>query len=318
MVKYVPADSLQSPRFCGVRTLMRLPNVQDLEGVDFAIVGVPFDTGSTFHIGQRFAPNAIRAISHLMRPYNINVGVNIFDYCSGIDYGDVPVVPGYIEDSYEQIEKCLTPLFAAGIIPIVMGGDHSITLAELRAAAKKYGKLCLVQFDSHVDTCDEYFGRKHNHGTPFRRAHEEGLLDTEHSIQVGIRGAFYSEDNLKDSEDLGFKVITSNQIREIGFGSLISQIKARVGDRPVFLTFDIDFVDPAYAPGTGTPEVGGFTSYEALYLIRSLKELNIIGYDVVEVLPYLDPTEITALLASNIIAEFAAMIAWQKKQRLGK
>lgn len=318
MVKYQPVDSTQSPRFCGVRTFMRLPHVQTLEEVDFAVVGVPFDTASTFRVGARFGPSAIRNVSHQIRPYNVNLGVNVFDYCSGIDYGDISVVPGYIEDSYVRIEDGLAPLFEAGVIPIVLGGDHSITLPELRAAAKKYGKIALVHFDSHLDTINEYFRRKYNHGTPFRRACEEGILDVEHSIQIGMRGSFYSAQDLKDSEDLGFKVITSNQIREIGFSALISQIKERVADRPAFLTFDIDFVDPAYAPGTGTTEVGGFTSYETLYLIGNLKDINFIGYDIVEVLPSFDPAEITAYLAANIGFEFAAIIAFQKKNREGK
>ena len=266
--KYEPLNSLEIPRFAEIKTFMRLPNVRTTEGVDYAVVGVPFDTGVTYRPGQRFAPSAIREISSLIKPYNVPQDINTVEILSGVDYGDISVNPGYIEDTYDRMVEGLLPLFESGVIPICLGGDHSITLGELRAAAKVHGPLALVHFDSHFDTIDEYFGKKYNHGTVFRRALEEGLIDVEHSIQVGMRGTFYSKKDLTDSRDLGFEVITSFEMRETGIEETIERIIKRVGDSKAFLTFDIDFVDPAYAPGTGTVEVGGWSGAEALHMVR--------------------------------------------------
>ena len=293
---------------------MRLPNVKTTENIDYAVIGVPFDTGVTYRPGQRFAPSAIRDISSLIKPYNIPQDVNVVDVLSGVDYGDVSVNPGYIEDTYDRMVKGLSPVIDSGVIPICLGGDHSITLGELRAIAQKHGPVALVHFDSHFDTIDEYFGKKYNHGTVFRRAVEEGLIDVSHSIQIGMRGTFYSREDLTGSEDLGFKVITSFEMREIGIEKTIQLIKERVGSSKAFLTFDIDFVDPAYAPGTGTIEVGGWTGAEALQMVRALKNINFVGYDLVEVLPSYDSSQITAFLAANIVFEFISIIALQKKK----
>ncbi|MFC2169280.1 agmatinase [Acidobacteriota bacterium] len=314
MKDFKPVDSQKSPRFSGIRTFMRLPHVETFEGIDFAVVGVPFDTGASFRVGARFGPEAIRSVSALLKPYNFALDVNLFDYCSGVDFGDLPVNPGYIEDSYQKIEESLFPLVDKQITPILLGGDHSVTLPELRALGKKYGPVALVQFDSHVDTHDEYFGHRYNHGTPFRRGVEEGLINTDCSIQVGIRGAQYSKDDLKGAKSFGFELVTAIECREIGFEKLIQKIRQRVGDAKVFITFDIDFVDPAYAPGTGTIEVGGFSSSEALQLVRGLAGLNFVGFDVVEVLPAYDPAQITAFLAANIAYEFISLVALNKKQ----
>jgi len=292
---------------------MRLPHVKTTEGIDFAIVGVPFDTGASYRVGARFGPEAIRSASVLLRHHNQVLDVSIFEHCSGVDYGDLPVIPGYIEDSYKKIEETLFPIVDKGVIPILLGGDHSVTLAELRAVAKKHGAVALIQFDSHTDTGKKRFGRKYGHGTPFRRAVEEKLLLVDHSIQVGMRGSVYSKDSINEAKSLGFEVITSTEAYEIGIDNLTQRIRKRVGDAKVFVTFDIDFVDPAYAPGTGTPEVGGFTSREALQLIRGLKGLNFVGFDVVEVLPQYDPAGITAILAANIVYEFMSLIAFNKK-----
>lgn len=315
MTKYVPEDALNSPRFSGIKTFMRLPNIKTNEDIDFAIVGIPFDTACTFRTGSRFGPSAIREMSVTLRPYNMNLNVNIAEELSGVDYGDIPVIPGFIEDSYKNIEEGIAPLINNNVIPISLGGDHSITLAELRAVAKKYGPVALVHFDSHMDTVDSYFGKKYNHGTPFKRAWEEGLIDTSHSVQIGIRGNLYSPDGIKDSEKIGFKVITANEMHEIGLDEVGKQIRERVGDKKVFFTFDIDFVDPAYAPGTGTIEVGGFTSYETLKLIRETKDLNFVGFDIVEVLPAYDPSQITAFLAANVAHEFLSIIALNKRKK---
>ncbi len=315
MPKYKPTDSLESPRFCGIRTFMRLPHVPTAEEADFAVIGVPFDTGATFRVGARFGPEAIRSNSVLLKPYNIALDIDIFNYCSGYDYGDLPIVPGFIEDSYEKIESSLSPLLDKGIIPVLLGGDHSITLAELRAVAKKHGPVALIQFDSHTDTMDSYFGRRYNHGTPFRRAVEEGLLDPEHSIQVGIRGSVYSKEDLNASKELGMEMVTAVEIQKIGIPAIIQRIHERVKGAKAFVSFDIDFVDAAYAPGTGTPEVGGFTSVETLQAVRGLKGLNLIGFDVVEVLPAHDSNHVTAFLASTVAYEFISLIALSKRKK---
>lgn len=287
-----------------------------MKGIDFAIIGVPFDTGASYRVGARFGPEAIRSVSVLLRHHNQVLDVSIFEYCSGVDYGDLPVNPGYIEDSYEKITEALFPVVDSGVIPILLGGDHSITLAELRAVAKKHGPIALLQFDSHTDTGDKRFGRKYGHGTPFRRAIEEELLLVNHSIQVGMRGSIYQKDSITAAESLGFEVVTSTRAYEMGIDKLVHRIRERVGDANVFVTFDIDFVDPAYAPGTGTPEVGGFTSREALQLIRGLRGLNLVGFDVVEVLPQYDRGQITAILAANVAYEFMSLIALRKKHAI--
>lgn len=318
MEKYRPVDAQKSPRFSGVRTFMRLPHVQATEGVDFAIIGVPFDTGASYRVGARFAPEAIRSISSLLRPHNSVLKVSIFDYCSGVDYGDLPVVPGYIEDSYQRIEESLFPLIDKGVHPVLLGGDHSITLPELRAVARKHGPVAVLHFDAHGDVWDEVFGRPYNHGTPFKRALEENLIRAEHSIQVGMRGSNYTLDEIDRARALGFAVVTSVEAQEMGIENLIQRIRERVGDARAFVSFDIDFVDPAYAPGTGTIEVGGFTSGEALRLIRGLDGVNLVGMDIVEVLPAFDPSQITACLAANIVFEYISLIALRKKQNLDR
>ena len=310
---YRPVDPRESPRFAGIKTFMRLPHVTTTEGVDVAIVGVPFDTGASYRVGARFGPEAIRSVSALLRHHNEVLDVSIFDHCSVVDFGDLPVNPGYIEDSYKMIEEGLLPLLEGGVTPIMLGGDHSVTLPELRAMVKRHGPVALIHFDSHSDTEDKYFGRRYHHGSPFRRAVEEELLIVDHSIQVGMRGSIYSHNSLDDARKLGFEVVTSVEAQEQDIGELIERIVNRVGDERVFVSFDIDFVDPAYAPGTGTPEVGGFTSSEALRVVRGLKGLDLVGFDLVEVLPQQDLSQITALLAANIVYEFISLIALRKK-----
>lgn len=312
-VKYQPPDASASPRFAGIKTFMRLPHITNLEDVDFAVLGIPFDTGCCYKNGARFGPDAIRIASTLMRNYSMNLDVNIFDYLSGIDYGDLNITPGYILESYKQIEEGLQPVVDAGVFPIAMGGDHSITLAELRAVYKKYGPVALVHFDSHLDTWDQYWGQKYAHGTPFRRACEEGLIDTAHSIQIGIRGSQYGPEDVQGSVDLGFEVLTANELHSIGIEKGIQRIQDRVGTAKTFLSFDIDFVDPSMAPGTGTIEVGGFTGYETMTLIQGLKNIKLIGMDLVEVLPAIDQSGRTAYMAANIIHEVISILALQEK-----
>jgi agmatinase len=212
-----------------------------------------------------------------------------------------------------MIEKGLLPILEGGVTPIMLGGDHSVTLPELRALVKRHGPVALIHFDSHSDTGDKRFGRRFTHGTPFRRAIEEELILVDHSIQVGMRGSIYSRDSLNDARKLGFDLVTTVEAQEQGIGDLIKRIRDRAGAAKAFVSFDIDFVDPAYAPGTGTPEVGGFTSSEALRVVRGLKGLDLVGFDLVEVLPQHDPSQITALLAANIVYEFISLIALRKK-----
>ena len=314
MTRYEPADSLETPRFSGVRTFMRLPNVRDLAHADAAIVGAPFDTGASFRAGARFGPEGIRSASHLLRPYNPSQGVRIFEHLSVIDYGDVPVVPGFTEESYDRIAEGLAPIHEAGVVPVVLGGDHAIALPELRAAATTHGPLALVQLDSHADTWDAYFGKKYNHGTVFRRAVEEGLLDPSRSIQVGMRGSLYDPGDLEASRNLGFDLVTTDEVRKLGIPATLSRIKERVGGAETYVSFDVDFVDPVYAPGTGTPEIGGFTSREAQEFIRGLLGLNVVGCDVVEVYPQYDgPGQVTSLLAANVAYELLTLVAGNKR-----
>jgi agmatinase len=312
VLRYEPANSFETPRFSGVRTFMRLPHVQDLENADVATVGAPFDTGASFRAGARFGPEGIRSASHLLRPYNPSQDVSIFEHLSVVDYGDLPVVPGFIEESYERIAVGLEEMHRAGVVPIVLGGDHSVALPELRAAAAVHGPLALVQFDSHADTWDAYFGQKYNHGTVFRRAVEEGLLVPEHSIQVGMRGSLYEQGDLEASRELGFDLLTTDTLRKLGVEETTDRIRERVGGGKAYVSFDVDFVDPAFAPGTGTPEVGGFTSLEALGFVRGLSGIEIAGCDIVEVYPQYDgPGQITALLAATVAFEFLSLLARQ-------
>lgn len=311
--KHQPVDPSLNPRFAGVRTFMRLPYEQNLSSVDFAVIGVPFDTAASFRSGTRFGPEAIRSASPLVRTYSYEHQIDLFEYVSGIDYGDVPIIPGDIHETYKQIETNITTLLEANVIPIVMGGDHSITLGELRAIAKKHGPVSLLQFDSHTDVGDIHLGMKYTHGTPFRRAIEEELIDPTTSIQVGLRGSLDGPEEIDDAIDLGFQVIRAEELFAMGIPTLIKTIKNRIGTSPVFLTFDIDFVDPAFAPGTGTPEVGGVMSREALQILRGLTNMNFVGFDVVEVLPMHDHSNITASLAANIMFEMIALLAVRKR-----
>lgn len=315
--KYVPTDGQRSPRFSGIKTFMRLPHVRTVENIDFAVAGSPFDTGGTFAVGTRFGPEMVRSMSSLLKPYHPGLDINIFKYCSGVDYGDFSVNPGYIMDSYALIEEQLQPLIDNNVVPIIIGGDHSVTLPHLRAIAKKYGPVSLVQFDAHGDTQDEYFGRKYSHGTMFRRAVEEGIVNANESIQIGIRGTYYTDTEMKMAEeDLGYKILTASQVKELSATDLGNIVKERVKDNPVFVTFDIDFLDPAFAPGTGTPEIGGFTTFEAQQYVRELKGLRLVGFDVVEVLPDRDPAKITSLAAAGVCYEFIGLVAWNKKNKM--
>ncbi|MCA9950912.1 MAG: agmatinase [Anaerolineales bacterium] len=312
--KYRPLDAMIYPRFEGIRTFMRLPHETNLTEVDFAIVGVPFDTGATFRVGARFGPEGIRNNSLLLRPYHPTHAVNIFTWLSAVDYGDLPITPGYLAESHAQIEAGATAVFDADVTPIFLGGDHSISLPLLRAAYKKYGPLALIHFDAHSDLWPGYFGGKDTHGTPFARAVEAGLIDTSRSSQIGLRGPVYDEADMTLSIDAGFHVVTGPQLHAQGIPKTVEQVLERVGLGPVYLSFDIDFVDPAFAPGTGTPEVGGFSGADCLQLLRGLVGVDFVAYDLVEVLPAYDPAQVTALLAANLVYEFLALTAVQKRK----
>ena len=313
MSDFKPITPRQQPKFAGIKTFMRLPHARTIEGADFAVIGVPWDGATSYRTGQRLGPDAIRTVSVTLRPYNLAQDIDIFENCSGVDYGDLPVVAGYIEETYHRIEAELEPVIQAGAVPVLLGGDHSITLPELRAVASMHGPVALIHFDSHTDTNDEYFGKPYYHGSPFRRAAEENILAVDKSIQIGMRGSVYSKDAYNDSTALGFQVVTMAALREMGLQELTETIHRRVGQHKAFVTFDVDVVDPAFAPGTGTPEVGGLTGAEAIDLVRALRGLNCVGFDMVEVLPDKDPAEITAILAANIVYEFLSLIALNKK-----
>ena len=238
---------------------MRAPHVTELAGVDAAVYGIPFDTATSYRSGARFGPEAIRSASALIRPYHPAHDLNVVDALSIVDYGDLPVSPGDIERTYAQVVEVLTPIVEAGVFPVALGGDHSITLAELRVLAKLHGPLALVQLDAHADTWEAYFGQKYFHGTTFKRAVEEGLLDATASVMAGMRGSVYAASDLGTARELGFTVIESEDLRALGPERYGDLVRNKVGQRAVFMSFDIDFLDPAFAPGTGTPEIAGFS-----------------------------------------------------------
>ena len=310
MTRFRPLDAQVIPRFAGVRTFMRVPHVTALEGVDAAVYGIPFDTATSFRTGPRFGPEAMRSASSLLRPYHPGLGVDVVEALATVDWGDVPVSPGDTERTYGQVEEALAPVAEAGIFALALGGDHSITLAELRALARRHGPLALVQLDSHGDTWEQYYGQRYFHGTTFKRAVEEGLLDATASVQAGMRGSIYAPGDLDASRELGFTVIPSEELRELGAAAFALEVKKRAGEQPVFLSFDVDFLDPAFAPGTGTPEVGGFSTAEALAFLRALRGIRLAGADVVEVSPPYDgPGQQTALAAANVAYELLALRA---------
>jgi agmatinase len=300
------------PRFAGIRTFMRAPHVTDLAGVDAVVYGIPFDTATSYRTGPRFGPEAIRSASSLLRPYNPALGVNVVDALSIVDYGDVPVSPGDTERTYAQIEEALAPIVEAGAFAAALGGDHSITLAELRALAKRHGPLALVQLDSHGDVWEQYFGQPYFHGTTFKRAVEEGLLDAQSSVQAGMRGSLYGAEDIEVARELGFTVLSTDELRDLGPQRYGELVRERVGTRPVFVSFDVDFLDPAFAPGTGTPEVGGFSTAEALAFVRALRGIALAGCDVVEVSPPYDgPGQVTALAGATVLYELLSLRALQ-------
>jgi agmatinase len=310
--RYGPPNALETPRFAGVRTFMRVPHVRDLDGVDVAVVGIPTDDAVSFRSGARFGPEAIRSASALLRPYNPALGVDVAERLSIVDWGDAPTVPGYAIESLSRTETAVREIAQQGVVTICLGGDHSVLLAELRALSAVHGPLALVQLDAHHDLWDEYFGQKVFHGSVVRRAVEEGLIDPAGSIQAGLRGSLYGPNDLELPEAFGIDALTCEELASLGPAGFATRARARVGDRPCFVSFDIDFVDPAFAPGTGTPEVGGPTSREALAYLRALAGLDLRGCDCVEVAPAYDPGGVTALLAANACYELLSLVALRR------
>lgn len=318
MTDRLPLDSLEIPRFCGAPTFMRMEQTKILNGVDVAVFGIPSDAGSPFRTGARFGPGAVRSMSIMLRPINpYQDGINVFEACKVIDYGDAPIVPGYIEESFQRTENEMGPLLSNGIIPVGIGGDHSVSLPQLRSIARARGPVGLLHFDSHTDTWDSYFaGKKYSAGTPFKRAVEERLILPEHTLQVGMRGSLFTPDDIEGSRRLGFEVITTDEMFQLGISALADRIVQKMSGKEVFISFDMDFVDPGCAPGVQTPEAGGPSARESLDLIRRLRGLEIAGCDVVEVNPLYDnPGQITALLAATVAAEFLALIAYRKSKK---
>ncbi|HKV30423.1 MAG TPA: agmatinase [Candidatus Dormibacteraeota bacterium] len=309
MPEYRPVDAMKAPRFTGIASFMRLPQVSEMDGVDAAIVGIPFDTGVSYRIGGRFGPAAIREASRLLRPYHVEHEIEIFDHLSVVDTGDLAVIPGNIQASYQVMLDGLRPILDAGVVPLAIGGDHSITLGELRAIAKRHGPVGLIDFDSHTDTWDNYWGEGYTHGTWCKRAIEEGLVDTRRAVQLGIRGSLYGSEDRGGARALGLHLIPTEELLQRGVDAVLPEVHQRIGSGPVFLTFDIDFVDPGFAPGTGTPEVGGPSSRDALRLVRGLRGIEFVGFDLVEVQPPYDHGEVTSLLAATMLHEFLALLA---------
>jgi agmatinase len=300
------------PSFCGIRTFLQLPHSQGLTGVDAAIVGLPFDAGTSYRSGQRFGPEAIRAISVNLGRWSTAHKVDVFANLRVIDAGDVAIVPGDVRLTYQRIEEHLEPLHEKGVLVIGLGGDHSVTLAELRAAVKKHGRLGLILFDSHPDLWDSYCEQRYSHASPFRRAVEEGLIEAKRSTILGLRGAPDAAEDWDIADRLGFEVRTAERMHSEGLKDLPALIRSRAAEGPMFLSFDIDFLDPAFAPGTGTPAVGGFSTAQMLFLLRELTGVRIVAADVVEVLPAYDVAQITALAAAQVVFEILAL---QAKQR---
>ncbi|MCY4143795.1 MAG: agmatinase [Gammaproteobacteria bacterium] len=302
-----PLSGNEMPRFGGPSTFMRLPEGSNFDEVDAAIVGVPFDIATSNRPGARLAPREIRDESRLLRPYNMATGAMPFDSIQIADFGDVPINTYSIEKSIQIIEDYFRRVYGSRCVPFTIGGDHSIALPILRAAKKQYGPVAMVHVDAHADCNESMFGEKYTHGTPFRRAVEEELLDCERVSQIGLRGTGYDPSDFDWSREQGFTVIEADECWHRSMQPLMEKLRSRVGDRPTYLSLDIDGLDPSCAPGTGTPEPGGLTTTQALEIIRGCRGLNIIGADVVEVAPPFDLSRNTSLLAANLLYEMVCI-----------
>ncbi len=313
----MPLKDERLPRFAGIKTFLNLPHEPDpaaLAGCDVAAIGLPFDTGSSYRVGARFGPAAMREASGMLREYNPALDVSPSEVLRMVDCGDSPVVVGDAEASLTLLTESVAQVVTAGAIPVSLGGDHTVSLAALRAVAASHGPLAMIHFDSHPDTWGDGSGSRYNHATPFRRAIEEGLLLPEQSIQLGIRGSVPTARCVSDARQLGFTVVTAEQLERAQLQEIHTLVRTTVARAPVYLSFDIDFVDPAFAPGTGTPEVGGPSSAKTLALLRGLDLSTARGLDVVEVLPAYDPAGITALLGATVAFELLSVLALSRAQ----
>uniref|UniRef100_UPI001F37F60D agmatinase n=1 Tax=Lentzea tibetensis TaxID=2591470 RepID=UPI001F37F60D len=308
-----PTDSSVVPRYAGPATFARLPRIDQVPKADVAVIGVPFDTGVSYRPGARFAPSAVREASRLLRPYNPGLDVSPFEEFQVVDGGDISVNPFHIGEAIETIDAESSALLDTGAQLVTIGGDHTIALPLLRAVSRKHGPVALLHFDAHLDTWDTYFNEAYTHGTPFRRAVEEGLLDTEALSHVGTRGPLYGKSDLEDDKRLGFGIVTSADVMRRGVDETVSALRDRIGNRPLYVSIDIDVLDPAHAPGTGTPEAGGMTSRELLEILRGLAGLNLVGADVVEVAPAYDHADITSVAASHVAYDLVSLMALNAK-----
>ena len=304
-----PVDATRVPRFAGPATFARLPRIDEVSDVDVAVVGVPFDSGVSYRPGARFGPAHVRASSRLLRPYNPAADVEPFATQQVVDAGDLAVNPFDIEAAIGEVEDGARSLLERAGRLVTIGGDHTIALPLLRAMAAKHGPVAVVHFDAHLDTWDSYFGAAYTHGTPFRRASEENLLDRSACLHVGTRGPLYGTSDLAEDTRLGFQVVGSVEMDDLGVRGAIERIRERVGQRPVYVSVDIDVLDPAFAPGTGTPEAGGLSSRELLAILRGFADLDLVGADVVEVAPAYDHAEITGIAAAHVIYEVISALA---------
>jgi agmatinase len=304
-----PVDASKVPRYAGLSTFARLPRIEDVVHADVAVVGVPFDSGVSYRPGARFGPSHIRQSSRLLRPYNPALGVLPFHAQQVADAGDIAANPFDIQDAIGEIDRAATELARGGTKLLTLGGDHTIALPLLRTMHRLHGPLAVLHFDAHLDTWDTYFGEPYTHGTPFRRASEEGLLDREHCLHVGIRGPLYGPQDLPESGDLGFQTLHCTELETLGIAGTVRQMRERLGDGPIYVSVDIDVLDPAHAPGTGTPEAGGLTSRELLGIVRGLAGANVVSADIVEVAPAYDHAEITGIAAAHVAYELLSVLA---------
>ncbi|KAB0579520.1 agmatinase [Ideonella dechloratans] len=307
-VHHQPLGGNAMPRFGGLASMMRLPVVDSPAGLDAAFIGVPLDIGTSNRSGARMGPRQIRAESALLRPYNMATGAAPFDTLQVADLGDVPVNTYSLEKSVELITGFYRPVLAAGCVPLTLGGDHTIALPILRAVAERHDPVALVHVDAHADVNDTMFGERIAHGTPFRRAVEEGLLQGDKVWQIGLRGTGYAADDFDWPRQQGFTVVPAHEVWYQSLAPLMARVRAAIGDTPCYLSFDIDGIDPAYAGGTGTPEIGGLSVPQALEIIRGCRGLNLVGADLVEVAPPYDPTGNTALLGANLLYEMLCVL----------
>ena len=303
-----PQSGNDMPRFAGIPTMMRLPVAEDARGLDAAFVGIPLDIGTSNRSGTRYGPRQIRQESVMIRPYNMGTGAAPFERLQVADLGDIAINPYSLADSVRRIELAYSDILARGCIPLTLGGDHTLTLPILRAAAGRHGSVGLIHVDAHSDTNEEMFGEQLAHGTTFRRAFEEGLLAPQRVVQIGLRGSGYEAADFDWSRRQGFRVVQAEECWYRSLAPLMAEVREQMGSAPVYLSFDIDGLDPAFAPGTGTPEVGGLSVWQGLEIVRGCRGLNLIGADVVEVSPPYDRSGNTALLAANLLFEMLCVL----------